>query len=55
MILSMYGSNPNLGSPSKVYDLLMEAAAVAPVKGNAGGSYLTMRSGSGAAFGALAT
>ncbi|KAL9566136.1 hypothetical protein ACKAV7_009723 [Fusarium commune] len=33
-----------LGSPDKVWELLKEAATRAPVPGNAGGEYLTMRS-----------
>ncbi|KAG9504980.1 hypothetical protein J7337_001946 [Fusarium musae] len=33
-----------LGSPEKVWELLKEAAIRAPVPGNAGGEYLTMRS-----------
>ena len=45
-----YTTNINLGSPSKVYDLLVEAAAAHPVEGNAQGSYLTMRSKEGAIF-----
>jgi Na+/proline symporter len=45
-----YATNKNLGSPSKVYDLLVEAAKRHPVEGNAGGSYLTMRSKEGAIF-----
>jgi Na+/proline symporter len=45
-----YATNENLGSPSKVYDLLVEAASRHPVEGNAGGSYLTMRSKEGAIF-----
>lgn len=45
-----YATNSNLGSPSKVYDLLTEAAKNEPVPGNAGGSYLTMRSKEGAIF-----
>ncbi|KLO94678.1 putative DUR3-Urea permease [Fusarium fujikuroi] len=35
---------PVLGSPDKVWELLKEAATRAPVPGNAGGEYLTMRS-----------
>lgn len=38
------------GSPAKVYELLVEAANSHPVDGNAGGSYLTMRSQEGAIF-----
>ena len=45
-----YATNENLGSPSKVFDLLVEAAQKHPVEGNAGGSYLTMRSKEGAIF-----
>ncbi|KAF2864876.1 urea active transporter [Massariosphaeria phaeospora] len=45
-----YATNVNLGSPSKVFDLLQEAAKRHPVEGNAGGSYLTMRSKDGAIF-----
>lgn len=45
-----YATSNILGSPSKVYDLLLEAATRHPVDGNAGGSYLTMRSKEGAIF-----
>lgn len=45
-----YATNENLGSPSKVYDLLVEVAKKHPVEGNAEGSYLTMRSKEGAIF-----
>lgn len=45
-----YATNVNLGSPSKVYDLLIQAAKVHPVPGNAEGSYLTMRSKERAIF-----
>ncbi|KAL7269869.1 urea active transporter [Rhizina undulata] len=45
-----YATSDILGSPSKVYDLLIEAAKAHPVEGNAGGSYLTMRSREGAIF-----
>ena len=45
-----YSTNENLGSPGKVYDLLVQAAKDHPVEGNAGGSYLTMRSKEGAVF-----
>ncbi len=48
--LTAYSTNENLGSPSKVYDLLVEAAKAHPVAGNAEGSYLTMRSKEGAIF-----
>lgn len=45
-----YTTNVNLGSPSKVYDLLTQAAKAHPVAGNAEGSYLTMKSKEGAIF-----
>ncbi|KAK7186278.1 urea active transporter [Paraphaeosphaeria sporulosa] len=45
-----YATNENLGSPARVFDLLVEAAKKHPVEGNAGGSYLTMRSKEGAIF-----
>lgn len=48
--LTTYASSDVLGSPSKVYDLLIEAAAAHPVEGNKDGSYLTMRSREGAIF-----
>ncbi|KAL2261808.1 hypothetical protein VTK26DRAFT_3282 [Humicola hyalothermophila] len=48
--LTTYASHDVLGSPSAVYDLLVEAAARHPVAGNKDGSYLTMRSREGAIF-----
>jgi SSS family transporter len=48
--LTAYASSDVLGSPSKVYDLLVEAATRHPVDGNAEGSYLTMRSQGGVEF-----
>lgn len=48
--LTAYSTSDSLGSPSAVYDLLVEAASRHPVDGNAGGSYLTMRSNGGATF-----
>jgi Na+/proline symporter len=45
-----YATNAQLGSPSKVYDLLVLAAKAHPVDGNQDGSYLTMRSREGAIF-----
>ncbi|KAH0559887.1 hypothetical protein GP486_003590 [Trichoglossum hirsutum] len=45
-----YATSNILGSPGKVYDLLVEAAKKHPVDGNAEGSYLTMRSREGAIF-----
>ena len=45
-----FATNANLGSPGKVYDLLVKAGKSHPVSGNADGSYLTMRSQEGAIF-----
>lgn len=45
-----YATNSILGSPSAVYDALVDASERHPVKGNAHGSYLTMRSQEGAIF-----
>ena len=45
-----YASGTVLGSTKAVYERLSELAATHPVEGNAGGSYLTMRSKDGAIF-----
>lgn len=47
---STYATSDILGSPGKVYDLLVQIAKDHPVDGNAGGSLLTMRSREGAIF-----
>ncbi|KAL4907332.1 hypothetical protein BDW74DRAFT_176111 [Aspergillus multicolor] len=47
---SAYATNDRLGSPGKVYDLLVEAAQRNPVSGNTDGSYLTMHSKEGGIF-----
>ncbi|KAK1755855.1 urea transporter [Echria macrotheca] len=47
---TIYASNAILGSPGKVWDLLTELAKERPLDGNAGGSYLTMKSQGGAEF-----
>lgn len=47
---TVYATNNVLGSPGKVYDLLVQAGKAHPVDGNAQGSYLTMRSREGAIF-----
>ncbi|KAL4972681.1 Sodium:solute symporter family-domain-containing protein [Aspergillus desertorum] len=47
---SAYATNDRLGSPGRVYDLLVQAAQRNPVSGNAEGSYLTMRSKEGGIF-----
>ncbi|TLS22248.1 uncharacterized protein PpBr36_09871 [Pyricularia pennisetigena] len=48
--LTTYATSEDLGSPSAVYDLLVEAASRHPVDGNKDGSYLTMQSREGAIF-----
>ncbi|KAI1196320.1 Na+/solute symporter [Nemania serpens] len=48
--LTAYATSDVLGSPSAVYDRLVEAAAIHPIDGNAQGSYLTMRSTQGVIF-----
>ncbi|CCX30930.1 Sodium:solute symporter family-domain-containing protein [Pyronema domesticum] len=45
-----YATSDILGSPGAVWDALQAASARHPVEGNAGGSYLTMRSREGAIF-----
>jgi Na+/proline symporter len=45
-----YATSNLVGSPKAVFDLLIQAAADHPVDGNAGGSYLTMKSTQGAIF-----
>jgi SSS family transporter len=48
--VTTYMTSPLLGSPSKVYDLLVNASLAHPLEGNTDGSYLTMRSEQGAIF-----
>jgi urea-proton symporter len=52
-VFTVYATSPKIGSFSKMHELLTEAAAKAPVPGNAGGSYLTMRSKNGLIFGVI--
>lgn len=47
----VYATSEQIGSPAKMWELLQAAAERDPVPGNAGGSYLTMRSTSGLIFG----
>ncbi|VDB88654.1 unnamed protein product [Peniophora sp. CBMAI 1063] len=51
-IFKAYTTSDQLGSISKMYDLLQKAAVVTPVDGNQNGSYLTMKSNQGLVFGA---
>lgn len=48
--LMAYSTNVSLGSPGRVYDLLVEVGKRHPVEGNTAGSYLTMRSREGVIF-----
>lgn len=45
-----YAASDVVGSPGRMYDLLVEASTSHPVGGNEGGSYLTMRSDGGIKF-----
>ncbi|KAI0071512.1 Na+/solute symporter [Panus rudis PR-1116 ss-1] len=47
-----YGFSPEIGSISRMYDLLKQASVDTPVLGNEAGSYLTMKSNQGLVFGA---
>jgi len=47
---TVYATNDVLGSPGRLYDILAELARTRPVPGNAGGSYLTMKSKDGGIF-----
>jgi Na+/proline symporter len=47
---TVYATNSILGSPGRVWEILTEIAAERPLEGNAGGSYLTMRSDGGSMY-----
>jgi len=47
---TVYTTSDKLGSPKAMFNLLLEAAKKHPVSGNAGGSYLTVRSHDGIIF-----
>ncbi|EIW76837.1 Na+/solute symporter [Coniophora puteana RWD-64-598 SS2] len=51
-IFRAYGTSPELGSVSRLYELLQQASAETPVVGNHDGSYMTMKSNQGLVFGA---
>lgn len=51
--ITAYATSPLIGSPARMWELLTTASLNNPVSGNAGGSYLTMRSKSGLIFGVL--
>ncbi|KAK4331998.1 putative Urea active transporter (putative) [Rhodotorula toruloides] len=42
-LFSIYGTSDVVGSPGAMYDLLKKAADLAPVAGNAAGSYMTTK------------
>ncbi|GAA5835864.1 hypothetical protein JCM11251_007446 [Rhodosporidiobolus azoricus] len=46
----VYTTSDKIGSPSKMYDLLVQAGQDWPVEGNKDGSYLTFRSSTGGIF-----
>lgn len=48
-----YTTSPLIGSPDKMYDLLVEAGKMYPVSGNFSGSLLTFRSVNGGLFGLI--
>ncbi|KAK5134039.1 hypothetical protein LTR08_007044 [Meristemomyces frigidus] len=52
-MFNAYATNPLIGSPSAMYDLLKEAAIKRPVAGNAGGSYMTLKSNYALIFGII--
>ena len=44
---TVYSTNAILGSPGRVWEILTQLAIDRPLEGNAGGSYLTMKSQGG--------
>jgi len=50
-LFTVYGTSDVIGSPGRMWELLVEASEKNPVKDNAGGSYVTMSSLSGIIFG----
>ena len=52
-MFSAYATNPLIGSPSAMYQLLKEAAVKRPVAGNQDGSYVTMKSNFALVFGVI--
>jgi Na+/proline symporter len=51
----VYSTSEEIGSFSRMHELLSSAAAAAPVQGNEQGSYLTLRSQNGLVFGVINT
>lgn len=52
-LFAVYTTSSQIGSSDKMFDLLRTAAQLHPVEGNAGGSYLTMRSQGGGYIGLI--
>ncbi|KAF2205930.1 hypothetical protein GQ43DRAFT_477020 [Delitschia confertaspora ATCC 74209] len=52
-MFNAYATNPLIGSPSEMYELLKAAAAKRPVAGNEDGSYLTLKSNFALIFGVI--
>ena len=52
-MFNIYTSNETIGSPSRMYDLLHEAAIKRPVAGNHEGSYMTLKSNLALIFGVI--
>ncbi|KAL1944061.1 hypothetical protein VTO73DRAFT_3879 [Trametes versicolor] len=52
-VFTVYSTSDKIGSFSAMHALLTKASEEAPVSGNAGGSYLTMRSKNGLIFGVI--
>jgi hypothetical protein len=52
-MFQVYAQDSLIGSPSKMYELLKEAAIKMPVAGNQDGSYLTMKSNNALIFGVI--
>lgn len=52
-MFSVYASNALVGSPTAMFELLVEASKKRPVAGNKDGSYLTLKSNFGLIFGVI--
>ncbi|EJD44289.1 Na+/solute symporter [Auricularia subglabra TFB-10046 SS5] len=52
-MFNVYSTNDLIGSPTRMYELLVDAAHRMPVEGNTQGSYLTLKSNLALVFGAI--
>ncbi|KAI8932522.1 hypothetical protein NX059_010701 [Plenodomus lindquistii] len=52
-MFNAYAVNPLIGSPGKMYELLVKAGEQRPIDGNRDGSYLTLKSNYGLVFGVI--